>query len=242
MRKNAKVFLTALFVALSCVMMVGGLAFAQEKFPSKPITIVVPWSAGGGNDLTTRAFQSSIEKLMGVSVLVVNREGGGATIGFGEVMRSAPDGYTLCNMSGTLIVVKYTIKGTQVDYQKFEPIIFVSYAPSSIVVRKEAPWKTLKESPIMREQTRESLRIGSPGYGNLHHLGLINIERTANVKLTHVPYKGTGAGLPDLLGGHIDAFTSSLNDHLNLINGGVTRAIGVASPERVKFVPDTSTL
>lgn len=241
MRKNDRVFLTPIIVAFCCVMMVGGLAFAQEKFPSKPITIVVPWAAGGGNDLMTRALQPIIEKLAGVSVLVVNRVGAGATIGFGEVMRSAPDGYTLCNISGTLVIVKYTIKDTAVDYEKFEPIIFATYAPQALVVRKEAPWKNLKEFLDYAKANPGKLRVGDPGYGNPHHISLLGIEKAAKVKFIPVHYKGTGAAMPDLLGGHIDAFISSLQDHLNLIKGGVIRAIGVASPERNKFVPDVST-
>jgi tripartite-type tricarboxylate transporter receptor subunit TctC len=241
MRKNARGFLTAIFVALCCAMMIGGLAFAQEKFPSKTITFVVPWAAGGGQDLAARALQPVIEKFTGVSVQVVNRPGAGASLGFGEVMRSAPDGYTLCHISPSINIVKYTIKGTDVDYVKFEPIIFTAYAPETLVVRKESPFKTLKEFLDYAKANPGKLRVGNPGYGAIHHVGGIGMELAAKIKVIHVPYKGTAAGFPDLLGGHIDAYLVSLNDVLHMINGGVLRALGVASPERSKFVPDVPT-
>ena len=241
MRKNAKGFLTAIFITLCGVIMVGGLAFAQEKFPSKPITFLIPWAAGGGQDLAARAFQPVIEKLTGVSVLVVNKPGGGASIGFGEVMRSAPDGYTLCHISPSINIVKYTIKGTDVDYVKFEPIIFTTYAPETLVVRNEAPWKTLKEFLDYAKANPGKLRVGNPGYGAIHHIGGIGLEQAAKIKFIHVPYRGTAEGFPDLLGGHIDAYLVSLTDVLHMINGGVLRALGVACPERIKFVPEAQT-
>ena len=241
MRKNAKVFLTVIFVALCCVMMVGGLVFAQEKFPSKQITFLIPWAAGGGQDLAARAFQPIIEKLTGVSVLVVNRPGGVATIGLGEVMRSAPDGYTLCHISPTISIVKYTVKNTEVDYVKFEPIIFTTYAPLALVVRNEAPWKTLKEFLDYAKANPGKLRVGNSGYAGLGHNGCVGLEQAAKVKFTHVPYSGTAAGFPDLLVGHIDAFFVTLTDVLHMINGGLLRALGVASSERIKFVPEVPT-
>ena len=241
MRKNAKVFLTAIFVALCCVMMVGGLAFAQEKFPSKPITFLIPFAAGGGQDLAARAFQPIIEKLTGVSVLVVNKPGGAASIGFGEVMRSAPDGYTLCHISPSINIVKYTIKDTAVDYVKFEPIIFTTYGPQTLVVRNEAPWKTSKEFLDYAKANPGKLRVGNSGYGGFGHLTCIALEQAGKFKFIHVPYKGIAPAYPDLLGGHIDAIVTGFVDVFNLIKGGIIRPIGVTCPERYKFVPEVQT-
>ncbi|MDI7258816.1 MAG: tripartite tricarboxylate transporter substrate binding protein [Thermodesulfobacteriota bacterium] len=241
MRKNATVFLTVTFIALCWVMMVEGLAFAQEKFPSKQMTFVIPWAAGGGQDLAARAMQPVIEKLTGVPVLVVNKPGGGATIGFGEVMRSDPDGYTLCHISPSISIVKYTIKDTPVDYVKFEPIIFSAYAPQIVVARKEAPWNTLKELLDYAKANPGKLRVANTGYGAIHHMGAIGIELSAKVKVTHIPYKGTGAAIPELLGGHVDVLITSLSDILHLIKGGVLKAIGVADSARNKYIPEVQT-
>ncbi len=241
MKKDAKNFCVIVVVALCWVVMVGGWAAAQEKFPSKPVTLVVPWSAGGGHDLIARALQPLLEKFLGVPVMVVNKPGGGATIGFGEVMRSAPDGYTLCHISPTFNIVKYTVKDTTVDYVKFEPIIFVAYSPQIVVAKKDAPWNTLKEFLDYAKANPGKLRVGNTGYGSIHHIGAIGIEHAAKVKFTHIPYKGAAPAIPELLGGHIDVLVVGQTDTLNLIKGGDLKAIGVAAPERSKFIPEVQT-
>ena len=242
MKAKAGTFWLIIVVIFCCVVMLGGRAeAAEEKFPSKPMTLVVPWSAGGGHDLVARKLQPLLEKFLGVSVTVVNKPGGGATIGFGEVMRSAPDGYTLCHISPTFNIVKYTVKGTTVDYTKFEPIAFVAYAPQIVVVKKDAPWNTLKEFLDYAAANPGKLRVGNTGFGSIHHMGAIGIEHAAKVKFTHIPYKGAAPAFPELLGGHIDALVVGQTDVLNLIKGGDLRAIGVAAHERSKFLPGTQT-
>jgi tripartite-type tricarboxylate transporter receptor subunit TctC len=241
MGKNARIILKATVIALCWVMMSGGLAFAQEKFPSKQMTIIIPWAAGGGQDLAARAMQPTLEKMTGVPFLVVNRPGAGATIGFGEVMRSAPDGYTLCHISPSISIVKYTIKDTTVDYVKFEPILFSAYAPQLVVGRKDAPWNTLKELLDFAKANPGKLRVANTGYGAIHHMGAIGIELSAKIKVTHIPYKGTGAAIPELLGGHVDVLVTSLSDILHLVRGGSLRVIGVADTARNKYIPEVQT-
>jgi tripartite-type tricarboxylate transporter receptor subunit TctC len=241
MAKNAKLFLTGIFIALCWVMMVGGLAVAQEKFPSKQITIIVANAPGGGQDVAARALQPFLEKFSGVSFVVENKAGGGGTIGMGAVMRSAPDGYTLGYISPSISTVKYTIKDTTVDYVKFEPIIFATYSPQIIVVKKEARWNTLKEFLDEVKANPEKIKLGNTGHGGLHHVSALYIERVAKVKFINTPYQGTAAGIPDLLGGHVDAFITAIPDVFHLIDGGALKAIGVADTARNKFLPGAQT-
>lgn len=241
-RKNEKRFLGVIFVVVfGYVTMVGGLVFAQEKFPTKPITNIVSWSAGGGVDLLARALQPLLEKVLGQTVIIVNRPGGGASIGFNEIANAAPDGYTIGMVSNSVHTLKYTVKDTNIDYVRFEPIVYVGYSPSTIYARKEAPWNNLKDVLDYAKANPGKLRVGNSGYGGIHHIAAIGMEQAARVKFIHVPYKGTAPSIPAVLGGHIDAIVTGITDCLHLIRGGKIKALGTAAPERSKFIPETQT-
>ena len=239
MRNRLKISYGVIFTSVClCATMVGGLAFAQVKFPTKPITIIVPWSPGGSHDLTTRALQNPIEKILGQPVIVINRPGGGSTIGYGEVMTSAPDGHTLGTFSTSLSLVKYTIPKAGIDYVKFEPIIYVGYDLSILAVRKEAQWNTLKEFLDYAKANPGKVSVGNGGYGGTSHIVAIAVENAAGVKFIHVPYKGSAPSIIDLLGGHAHAIVAGLTDTLSLIRGGKIKPLGVMTPARSKFIPE----
>lgn len=238
MRNRLKIFYGVIFPSVFLyATMVGGLAFAQEKFPTKPITIIVAWAAGGGHDLTARALQPPLEKILGQPVTVINKPGGGATIAFGDVMASAPDGYTLGIISPAFLTVKYTIPKAGIDYVKFEPIVYVGYAPNILAVRKEAQWNTLKEFFDYAKANPGKVGVGNGGYGGTTHTIAIAIEHAAGVKFIHVPYKGTAPSFIDLLGGHTPAIVAGLTDTFSLIRGGKIKPLGV-TPDRSKFIPE----
>jgi tripartite-type tricarboxylate transporter receptor subunit TctC len=241
MRNNAKKFWIAIFMAaLGWGTMVGGLAFAQEKFPTKQLTFIISWSAGGGQDLTARALQPHLEKALGQPVIIINKPGGGASIGFNEIANSAPDGYTFGQVSPSINILKYTMRAG-IDYVKFEPIMFGGYSPSTILVRKEAPWNSLKEFLDYARANPGKVRMGNSGYGAIFHISAIGMEQVAGAKFIHVPYKGTAPSIPALLGGHIEAIVAGITDTFHLIKGGKLKALGVAAPERSKFVPEAQT-
>jgi tripartite-type tricarboxylate transporter receptor subunit TctC len=238
MRNRLRIFYGVFFIGVFlCATMVGGSAFAQEKFPTKPITIIVPWTAGGAHDLTARALQPTLEKILGQPVTVINKPGGGATIGFGEVMASAPDGYTLGMISPSFINVKYTIPAAGIDYVKFEPIVYVGHAPNILAVRKEAQWNTLKEFLDYAKANPGKVSVGNGGYGGTNHIVSLAIEHATGIKFIHVPYKGTQPSIIDLLGGHVHAITAGLTDTFSLIRGGKIKPLGV-TPDRSKFIPE----
>ena len=240
MRTSCKVGRSLSIVVLGVVTMAGGLAFAQEKFPAKPITLIVCTTAGGGQDVTARALQPHLEKNFRQPVIVTNKPGAGHAIGLNEAAIAAPDGYTIVMTSPSLNLLKYTMKAG-VDYVKFEPIAFVGFSPVGILVRKDAPWNTLQEILDYAKANPEKLRIGNAGYGGLFHISAIGMEMAAGVKFTHIPYKGTSASFPAILGGHIDAIAAAVVDTFPLIKGNKLKVLGIAAAERSKIVPEAPT-
>jgi len=242
MRSRLKIFYGVIFTSVClCATMVGGSAFAQVKFPTKPITIIVSWSAGGSHDLATRTLQNPIEKILGQPVIVINKTGGGATIGLGEVMSSAPDGYTLGISSPALFIVKYTIPKAGIDYVKFEPIMYVGHTPFLFLVKNDAPWNTWKEFYDYAKANPGKVSVGNGGYAAAGHIFSIDIERAAGVKFIHVPHQGTAPAVIDLLGGHIHAIVGGLTDVFSLIRGGKMKPLAVASDSRSKYIPEVPT-
>jgi len=227
-----------LSLLLLCVAVLAGATFAQEKFPTKPITIIVPWSAGGSHDLATRALQPSLEQTLGQPVIVVNKPGGGGTIAFGEVMASAPDGYTFGICSTALSIVKYTIPKAGIDYAKFEPITYVGNTPFLLLVRSEAPWNTWKEFIDYAKANPKKVAVGNGGYAAAGHILAVDVEHAAGVKLIHTPYKGTSPAVIDLLGGHIGALVAGLTDMFSLIKGGKVKPLAVFAESRNKSIPN----
>jgi putative tricarboxylic transport membrane protein len=230
-----------LAVIVSCALLFGGALFAQDNYPSKPITMVVSWAPGGGQDMVVRAIEPNFVKAFGQPAIIINKPGGGATIGFNEIMKASPDGYTIGPVSPSLLAVQYTIKDVGIDYRNFEPIIYVANTPMAIIASKNAPWNNLKELLDWAKKNPGKLRVGNSGYGGGTHLPAIAMEKASQSKFIHVPYKGGAPSLPALMGGHLDVIVNSLGDVLHLIKGGEMKALGVASMERDKFIPEVQT-
>ncbi len=218
----------------------GGWASAEEKFPSRPVTSIISWSAGGGQDLTARALQPFLEKALGQPVIIINKAGGGGSIGFNEISRAAPDGYTIGQGSPSLLTLNFVMK-TDVDYRQFEPIIYGGYSPAAVLVKKESHWKDLKEILDYARANPGKLRVGNTGHGSIGHMAAIGMEQAAGVKFIHVPYKGSAPSIPAVLGGHVDAIVSWITDTLHIVKGGKLKVLGVAAPVRSKFVPEAQT-
>jgi tripartite-type tricarboxylate transporter receptor subunit TctC len=214
-----------------------GVALAEEKFPAKPVTLIISWSPGGGQDLTSRALQPLVKKALGKSLVIVNKPGGGASIGFNYVADSKPDGYTILQASPSISILKYTMKAG-VDYKRYEPIIFGGYTPAAVLVKADAPWNNLKEFLDYAKANPGKLRVGNSGHGAIWHVSALAIEHGAGVDITHVPYKGTSPSIPAILGGHIDAILAGFGDTMHLVKGGKLKYLGVAAPEKSKFAPE----
>jgi tripartite-type tricarboxylate transporter receptor subunit TctC len=241
MRDDARKILGIGFaVVLLLTTTVIGVSVAEEKFPTQPVTLIISWSPGGGQDLTARALQPLVEKALGESVVVVNKPGGGASIGFNYVADSKPNAYTILQASPSISILKYTMRAG-VDYKRYEPIIFGAYTPAAVLVKADAPWNNLKEFLDYAKANPGKLRVGNSGHGAIWHISALAIEHAAGVQITHVPFKGTSPSIPSILGGHIEAILAGFGDTMHLVKGGKLKYLGIAAPERSKFAPELQT-
>ena len=225
-------------IAASLLLALTGTAFAQA-FPSKPITIVVPYAVGGTTDIVARLVGTQIGNALGQPLVVDNRAGGAGNIGWGAVARSAPDGHTLLTTE-----MSFTIAPALGTKQPFDPkkdfahIITAAAAPHVLVINPGVPAKTLQEFIAYAKANPAKLNYGSGGNGTNTHLGGELFKREAQVDLTHVPYKGAGAVLQDLMGGQVQALVTSLPTALPHIKSGKLRALVVTAEKRSALLPD----
>jgi tripartite-type tricarboxylate transporter receptor subunit TctC len=241
MKNYTKLILNIFIIAMLLTLVnISKHGLAQEKFPSKPITVIVAWAPGGGMDSDARAVQPPAEKILGQPIIIVNKPGAGGTIGFTEGAKATPDGYTITQVSAAIVSTHYTIS-KDIDYRNYEPVILTSLSPGTIYVKKDAPWKSLKEFLDYARANPGKIRMVNPGHGSAGHIRAVGVEYFANVKFTHVPYKGTMPGIMAVIGGHAEAITSGLSDGFHLIEGGKVRAIGITASERVPVIPDVQT-
>ncbi len=213
---------------------------AKEKFPTKPITIIVPWKAGGGTDMIARALAKEAEKNLGVTVNVTNVTGGGGAVGHGEGLKAAPDGYTLTLITfelGTLPIqgqVPFT-------YKDFSLIMRLNTDPATVTVRSDSEWKTLKDYLDYARANPGKIKNANSGPGGAWHLAAALLEKETGIKLTHVPYDGAAPGIVALLGKEVDSTTCSPAEVRQHVVAGNLRMLGVSSEQRDPLFPDVPT-
>ena len=214
--------------------------FAQEKFPSKPITIIVSWAPGGGMDLNTRALQPLLEKILGQPVVIINKSGGGGTIGFTEGAKASPDGHTITLLSPSILTTTYMIS-SDIHYRNYSPVIRTGYSPSTMTVKADAPWQSLHEFLKYAKANPEKIRMADGGHGSASHIRGVWIELITGVKFTHIPFKGTAPALMALAGGHAEGFAGGVTDEYHLVKGGKLRILAITAPERMALIPEVPT-
>ena len=181
------------------------LALSQGTYPAKPVTLVVPTAAGGTTDLSARMLAQALGPVLGQSVVVDNKGGGNGNIAASVVKRAEPDGYTLfMQYSGYHVISPHLTKVAQWSQSDFQPVANVISAPQIIVVRNDLPVKTLAELIAYAKANPGKLNYASSGNGSLQHVTGAMLEQQGGIKMVHVPYKGTGPALQDLLGGQVD--------------------------------------
>jgi tripartite-type tricarboxylate transporter receptor subunit TctC len=242
MKNFARRFFETLFATiLLAIILIPGVASGQEKFPDRAITVVVALAAGGGQDMAARAMQPHMQNFLGQPVVIINKPGGGASIGHAFVMNSKPDGYTIIQATVSIHTLEYVLPSAGISYKKFDPIIFYSYTPSAMLVRPDSPWNNLKELIDYAKANPGKLRLVSAAPGGVSHLAALGFEKEAGLQVTHLTTKGIAASLPLLMGGHVDAMIAQPGDILPLVKGGKLKMLAIAEPERSKFVPDVPT-
>lgn len=241
--RNAMRGAAGLMVAAGVALAATTAAFAQT-YPSKPVTMIVPFAAGGSTDLLARQIGAKISGPLGQPIIVENRGGAGGALGANLVAKAAPDGYTLLmGVSGSNAISAALRSDLPYDpVKEFAPISLVVSSPLVLVVNANSNFKSVKDVIDYAKAKPSTFTHGSPGIGTSMHMAgeLFGLE--AKVKLEHVPYKGSAAALQDLLGGQIDSMFGDLLVVLEHVKSGRLRALGVTSLTRHPMLPDTPTV
>jgi tripartite-type tricarboxylate transporter receptor subunit TctC len=219
-------------------------AVAAFAFPDKTVTVVVPFPPGGSTDAIARVLSQELAKSMGQSFVIDNKPGATGTIGAAHVKRAAPDGYTLFVSSlGPFVIAPHLIKGVQYDALKdFDPITVLVQAPNVLVVPANSPYKTANELLAGLKKTPGKVSFASSGNGSSDHLSAELLWQQTGTQGLHVPYKGGGPAINDLLGAQVDAAFVNINSIIQHIKAGKVRALGISSLKRSPLLPDVATL
>lgn len=236
-----KHWITCIAAPLMACASIGCLA---QDYPSKPITVVVSFSAGGNNDLRARQLAVPAGATLGQTIVVDNKPGASGNIGHDFVARAAADGYTLgIGAMGPLAVNPALFPKMNFDpVRDFVPVVLIEKAPLVLVTRTDKPYKSLKDVIAAAKAKPGSIAIGNAGTGGAHHLSAELLEETAGLQLLHVPYKGGGPAATALLGGEIDMMFEQTYAALPSIQAGKTRALAVTSDKRLPSLPDVPTM
>ena len=219
-------------------------ALAQgDVFPSRPVTLVVPFPAGGPSDALARAVAQRMGTALGQTVVVDNIGGAGGTIGLAKVVRSTPDGYTLAfGTIGTHVANVALYKKLPYDpVTDFEPIGLAGTAPMILVARPDLPASDLREFVAYLQVHKGKLSYGSAGVGSISHFGCIMLLSALQVDVTHVPYRGVAPAMNDLMGGQVDFMCDQTTTAMPQVAGGKIKAIAVLSGQKLPQLPRTDT-
>ena len=231
----------AALTAFGAALAVGATGASAQNYPSQPVHMVVPFPPGGGTDALARAIQDTFQKAIGQTVIIDNRGGGGGSLGHEIVAKAQPDGYTVLVSSNNQMLLPYLIAHLNFDPAAFVPIGFIAKQESVFVGSADAPWKDLKAITEAARKTPGDVQYGTAGISTPMHLATERYAMLNDIKLTHVPFRGTGPLVTDMLGGHVKLGMSSLTSVAQHIQNGKLKAYGMASPERAKAAPDVPT-
>jgi tripartite-type tricarboxylate transporter receptor subunit TctC len=232
----------ALLPLLIVVLVVGAVVPAAAEYPERPLTIVAAYPAGGMVDVVARPLADGMKKKFPKGVAVLNRPGGGGSVGMAEVAQAKPDGYTVILAPVSTLVIHPQLNAlpykTPDDY---EPIInTISFYPL-LAVREDSPWKTARELIGAAKASPGKLRIGSPGEGTASHLSLEQLKASAGVSITHVPFSGWGESSPAVLGGHTEGVVAQPGEVRPMVDAKKMRVLVVFQNTRHPAFPDTPT-
>jgi len=218
---------------------VPGTNFAQQKFPSRPVTIVVPYPPGGSNDVFARELGKKLSDAWKVPVIIDNKPGAGGNIGANFVSHATPDGYTLCLLSSSFTTNAAIQPNLPFDpVTGFSPVAMVAKGPMILTVANHVPAKTTLELFALARKDPGKLNYGSSGLGSTNHFATELLMDAAQIRMTHVPYKGMSPAVTDVIGGHVDVLIASAPSIYQHVKAGKVRALGVTSKGPSAVVPD----
>ena len=232
---------------LLCVAALGAIAVPltarADQYPSRTVTVIVPFPAGGPSDVVARIVAEYMGKTLGQKLVIENVGGAGGTIGSGRVAAARPDGYTLLAGSmGSHVSAPVLTANIKYDSERdFVPIGFTANAPAVIVARKDFPAKNLREFVAYLKKNGDKVKQAHGGIGASSHMACLLFTQAAGVKPTLVAYRGTGPAMNDLIGGHVDFFCEQAVSVASQIKGGSIKAYAVSSDKRLAALPDVPT-
>ena len=213
-------------------------------YPNRPITLIVPYAPGGGNDVLARGVAEPMSKTLGQQIVIENRGGAGGSLGTRQVAKAVPDGYTLgLGGTGTLAIDPTLYPNVGYDPRKdFAPVGLIATSSLIILVNPSLPAHNVQELIALAKAQPGKLNYASAGTGSGIHLGTVLFAERAGIEITHIPYKGSGPALTDLLGNHVSIYFSSLPPAIGLVKEGKLRALGVTGLKRSPIFPDVPTV
>jgi tripartite-type tricarboxylate transporter receptor subunit TctC len=232
----------ARLVAVATLVLCGSAA--AQDYPARPITLVVPYAAGGGNDVMARIVAERMSKSLGQQIVIENKGGAGGSIATRQIAKAAPDGYTLgLGGTGTLAINPTLYPNVGYDPRKdFAPVGLIATSALVVLVHPTVQATTIPELIALAKREPGKLNYASAGAGSGIHLGSELFAHMAGISLTHIPYKGSSPALTDLLGGHVAIYLSSLPPAIALVKEGRVRALAVTGPQRSPIFPDLPTV
>ena len=228
-----------------CVLLAAGViapVAAQDKYPVKPVRMIVPFAPGGGADISARVIAQKLTERIGQQFIVENRAGAGGNLGTEFAAKAAPDGYTLLLVSSSYGANPSLYKLPFDPVNGFEPITLVSQQPFIAVVHPSLPVKSVKELVALATAKPGELSFASSGAGGVQHLALEYFKSAAGVNILHVPYKGGATAHNDLIAGYVHMTFGTILSTLNMVKGRQLRALAVTSASRTTALPETPTM
>jgi tripartite-type tricarboxylate transporter receptor subunit TctC len=220
------------------------LAHAQDKYPSKPITWVCPYAAGGNADSRSRQVAKVMGALLGQSIIIDNKAGAGGNIGTEAIARAKPDGYTIGMGNFAPLAVNHALF-KKLNFNPFidlVPILLIEKGPLILMVRADSPYKSVKDLVAAAKAAPGKLSYASGGIGGTHHLSGALFEHAAGIDMIHAPYKSGSAGATDLMGGQVHMMFEQMYSAMPAIKGGKLRALAITSKTRSPLAPDIPTM
>jgi tripartite-type tricarboxylate transporter receptor subunit TctC len=219
------------------------LTMAQPTYPAKPIRLIVGFAPGGGTDIVARAIAPKMGEILGQSVIVENKSGAAGTIAADQIAKSNPDGYTLLvGHSNSNAIAPFVL--TNVPYNPatdFTPITYLGYVPNVLVVKASLPVNSVAQLISLAKANPGQMTYGSSGIGSTQHLAGALFGKIAGIQINHVPYKGSGQAIIDLLGGQITMNFDTLPPNLQQIKEGSLKALAISTPKRLSILPNVPT-
>ncbi|MGR4867631.1 Bug family tripartite tricarboxylate transporter substrate binding protein [Variovorax sp. LARHSF232] len=244
MNTTRRLLLTAAGLALAFPLTAVHAQNAAAAYPAKPIRLIVPFPPGGGTDILSRLVATKLTEVAKWTVVPDNRAGAGGTIGIAEAVRAAPTGYDMVmGQKDNMVVAPWLYKNLSYEPTKdLTAVAHVAYTPVVIVTRTDSRFKTLKDVVDAARAEPDAITYGSPGNGTTIHLAGEIFKSAANIKIRHVPYKGSNAAMMDVLAGNVDLMVSSLPSAMAQIKAGKLRPLAVTSAKRSTTLPEIPTV